>query len=64
MFIRGAAARSTETMIRTPFLPGPGLLMRPNGGAVDHLDVAIMRALIASISRSQTPALRHRTKRL
>jgi hypothetical protein len=36
---------------------GCSLLVRPDGVAVDHPDIAIMAAVIAPISPSHTPAL-------
>lgn len=41
-FGREAASGATETMISIPFCCR-SLLVRPDGSAVDHLDVAIMR---------------------
>jgi hypothetical protein len=40
---REPAPGATETVICTPFLPSRPLLMDPNGGAVDHLDVTVVR---------------------
>ena len=57
---REPVACSTETVICIPlFALAPAV--GPNGGAVDHLNAA---AVMASVSRPQTPAFRHRTKRL
>jgi hypothetical protein len=40
-FGREPSPRATETMISTPFC-GRSLLARPDGSAVDHLDVAVV----------------------
>ena len=42
-FGREPAPGATETVICTPPFCRRGLLMDPNGGAVDHLDVAVVR---------------------
>jgi hypothetical protein len=60
---RDPASAATATMISPP-LWGRSLLVRSDGSAVDHLDLAVVRGAEASISRSHTPACCHRLKRL
>ena len=48
----------------SPFFYSGGMLMHAHDPTVDHLHVAVVRFTMASIRRSQIPALRQRLKRL
>ncbi len=63
---RQAAPRATPcNRIGRLFWCSGGVLVHADAGAVDHLDVAVVQPFeTASRSRFQTPALRHRLKRL